>query len=486
MLSRAGLKTLLCERQNALGGYAHAFERSGLSFDPAVHWVPQGGEDGLYRQAFKHLGVSELCQFLPIREAYDVRYDGAKSVRVPTGPQECAEEHARAFPAEADGVRRFFEMCHRAHVEIHQLPMRMGVDVGDVNERFPTFLTMLRSTLAEVLDDCVADTEAREVCAAMWPQTGPPPPTASALNFAQILANMLEGSWYPRGGPESMVTAFAAGAERNGGELLVGNGAAKIHFERGAVRGVTLDSGQRVSAPIVVSGADGTHTLLDLVGADELPGLLLKRLRRLKPGGSAFMVYGGTTLDLPALGLGHETFVLPPGETGTAAERIAAGRPAGVWISTASVTDPSMASDGVHPFVITSVAQYDVEGTWATRASAFEHEMLELAEIAIPGLRESVTFVERATPLDYERFTGNRAGASYGWDPTPRQMGTRRLPAKPPLAGLYLVGHWTVASAATLRALASGIQVATLVTRDMGEADAIPTFADANLPAVTN
>jgi len=84
----------------------------------------------------------------------------------------------------------------------------------------------------------------------------------------------------------------------------VGREVTDIRVENGAVSGIGID-GEAVSAPVVVSNADATRTLLTLVGEENLPTSYVRKLTRLQPGLSAFSVYAATTLDLRALGATH-------------------------------------------------------------------------------------------------------------------------------------------------------------------------------------
>ena len=62
-----------------------------------------------------------------------------------------------------------------------------------------------------------------------------------------------------------------------------------------------------------------------------------------------------------------------------------------------------------------------------------------------PGLAEKVEMIDIATPLTFERYTGNWRGSSQGWVPTPEaSMGTAWFSGKtlPGLERFYLAGQW--------------------------------------------
>ncbi|MCA9993330.1 MAG: hypothetical protein KDE29_20230, partial [Anaerolineales bacterium] len=62
-----------------------------------------------------------------------------------------------------------------------------------------------------------------------------------------------------------------------------------------------------------------------------------------------------------------------------------------------------------------------------------------------PGIRGQIEVKDVATPLSYERFTGNWQGSSCGWLLTKETMGLmiqgldKTLPG---LANFYMAGQW--------------------------------------------
>ena len=69
--------------------------------------------------------------------------------------------------------------------------------------------------------------------------------------------------------------------ESAGGEVRVKTRAARIVVENGRVTGVETDRGERLRAPIVISNLDLDQTLLHLVGRDHLPADLQRRVERI-------------------------------------------------------------------------------------------------------------------------------------------------------------------------------------------------------------
>jgi phytoene dehydrogenase-like protein len=71
--------------------------------------------------------------------------------------------------------------------------------------------------------------------------------------------------------------------------------------------------------------------------------------------------------------------------------------------------------------------------------------IIDHLETLYPGLRPDIEVVDEATPLNYERYTGNWLGSSCGWLLTKETMpmmlqGMRKT--LPGLRNLYMAGQW--------------------------------------------
>jgi prolycopene isomerase len=235
---------------------------------------------------------------------------------------------------------------------------------------------------------------------------------------------------------------------------------AGISLEDGNAAGVVLDDGRAVKAPVVVSNADATHTLEALVGEEHLPDRFLRRLRRMKPSLSAFLLYSATTLDPAEFDVAHETFVYRNWDHEQTYGDILDGRLGGTWLSFPTMHDPSLAPEGEHIVIFTSLMPYDIGTPWAEEKARYTELMLAEVESILPGYGDSIKFMDSAKPATFESYTLARQGAAYGWENTPNQTVPKRLDFRTPVPGLWLAGHWTHPGTGSVRCLLSGAQTA--------------------------
>ena len=474
VLARLGRKVLVVERHDRPGGYLHSFRREGFEFDSAVHLVGGCGDvghgPGLVARLLAALGTAERCDFARVDPFYAAVFPGLR-IDADSGIDGFAASHVRCFPAEKQGFAELLEVCRRTRVET-QLAEGMGPgEFMALPKRAPTLARYHRATLDDVASDFLDDARARAAFGALWPYLGLPPSRVSFLYFATMLMSYVEdGAWYCRGSFQEFAAALAQALQRDGGELLLRSSVRRILVQDGRARGVVLENGQKIAAPVVVSGVDATQTLEELVGVNHLARRTLRALRRMRPSLSAFLVYGATKLDLRAAGATHEMFLYETWDHDEDYANLLRGDFSRIGFSVPTLTDPGLAPRDRHAFQITVPVPYDLSASWRSDKDRFTERLLERADQAFPGLRDELVFAVGGTPRTLERYTRNHEGAMYGWELAPDQVGPGRLPADVPIEGLLLAGHWTRPGAGVYGALTSGLTAARTVLGSDDEA----------------
>jgi phytoene desaturase len=468
LLAKQGRSVLVAEQADGPGGYAHAFKRGPYTFDPAIHVTQQGHRDKLPYAIYSFLGIDDQIDMVPFDALYKAVFPDLE-IEPAIGLDEFIAAHQRLFPREADAIERFARLCERVQTEAHNLPPRLGLEGLDAAaQQAPTLFKYLRSSTAEVIDEHFSDARLKSVIAAVWPYLGSPPSRLSFVTYGTMINVLSEGLSFSMGSFQAIPDAFVRALERDGGELLLNTRVTRIAVENGRVTGVELNGEHRVGADVVISNADAVQTFEELVGEEHIPAGFLRRTRRMKPSLSAVVLFTATTLDLEALDPGHEVFLYTQHDHEQTYRDVLEGRPGGMWASVPTLLDPSLAPEGEHLVILSSLAAYDIGKPWGDHAERFGEQLLDAFEPVFPGLRESLTFREVATPLTLERFTLNQKGAAYGWENIASQSGGRRSPHVTPVEGLLLSGHWTQPGSNSLRVLVSGLHTAQIALMSSG------------------
>jgi phytoene dehydrogenase-like protein len=241
------------------------------------------------------------------------------------------------------------------------------------------------------------------------------------------------------GGVGRIADALAAALKSRGGEVRVSTAAKTVLVDDMRVRGVRSADGTEILAPQVVSGADARHTLLDLVGAPELPPEFVWHTQSIKMRGSVAKLH---LLTDGSHGLPKGTLVVAPSIRYL--ERAYDDAKYG-----ALATEPYLEITTAGRVVSLHVqfAPYALrEGDWGQERPVLERCAIDTAASVFPSLKPSIVKFGSLTPLDIEQTYGLTEGdLNHGQLVMDQMFFMRPLPGwsnhRTPIDGLYLCGN---------------------------------------------
>ena len=264
-----------------------------------------------------------------------------------------------------------------------------------------------------------------------------------------------------KGGNGTVSNAIAAAARQHGATLRVESPVRKVLVKHGRARGVLLESGEEIFAPVVVSGLDARRTYLELVDGKELPDDLLEQIRRFKFRGSSGKVNLALSelpnfTCLPGVGAHHRGSIsISPSVDYI--ERAFDDAKAGGFskrpymdIIFPSVIDPNMAPPGKHvASIFVQYCPYHIDGGWNdAKREAFGDAVIDTLSEYAPNLKSAILHRQVLTPADIERTVGLSEGNIFQGELALQQLFFQR-PAmrwssyRTPIRGYYHCGSST-------------------------------------------
>jgi phytoene dehydrogenase-like protein len=272
---------------------------------------------------------------------------------------------------------------------------------------------------------------------------------------------------FVHGGPGALAAAMAAAATRAGAEIRVNADVSRLDVRDGVVRAVVLAGGEEIPASVVVSNADPKRTLLGLVDPAWLDPTVLLRLRNFRTKGTvaklnvvldglpSFTAASGLPHGLtPEQALGGRIIVAPTVEH---IDRAFDASKYGAWserpwleCTIPTIADPSLATGGRH--VLSVYAQYAPHalrsGSWSAARDAFTRAVLGVLSEHAPGIESRIVASELLTPDDLERAHGLTGGHVHHGEMALDQLFLMRpllgyAQHRTPIRGLYLCGAGT-------------------------------------------
>jgi phytoene dehydrogenase-like protein len=469
-LAKAGLRTLLLEGRERLGGAADTTELApGLRVPTLADTVGRlrpsvVRELGLRAHGLRLLGP-DVRVFAPQPDgsAVTLRSDVAGTT---DGLRARSTHDADAYPRYDALVRslgRFMaELADTTPPDIAEpgpgdalLGLRLGRrfrGLGRADSR--TITRVLPMAVADFVAEAFESDALRAVTA--WPGVrftamGPWSGGTTAVLLADAAGNDGGASGqtvFAAGGPGALTSALAAAARSLGVEIRTGAGVASIVARDGRATGVVLDGGEEIAASAVVSGVDPKQVLTRLADPVTVGPSLRWRAGNIRTPGTVAKV------NLALAGLPRFTAAGDDGERLLRGRILVApgidaierafdaskyGRTSETPVLEAtipSLADPSLVEGGpagAHVMsVLVQYAPYTLrDGTWDEGREALGDQVVSVLESYAPGIGSLVTARQVITPLDLERDYGLTGG--------------HPLHAEPGLDSLYLwrplLGH---------------------------------------------
>lgn len=282
---------------------------------------------------------------------------------------------------------------------------------------------------------------------------------ASALYGSAALDLPRRGVNHVVGGIGSLAETLADWIRDHGGEVLFRQEVVEIEMRTGRATAVHTKRGLTVACDFLLANLT-PWALNALLGADSPPSLE-EEVQTLDETWGAFMGY---------LGIDKAKFKARfPNAAGHHQVLVDHTRPLGegnsVFISLADFSDESRGPGGLSPVTMsthTEIGQWwrlrdDSQAAYGERKEAYLARMLDAAEIALPGFRETIVFQTTGTPVSFQRFTRRPGGMVGGFPQT--SIFAARGP-KTAVPNLLMVGDSIFPGQSTAGVTLGGMRVA--------------------------
>ncbi len=481
-LAKAGLRTLILERNGLVGGAAITEELlPGFSFTTfsyalsmvrpeiveELDLVKHGFMPLQLRSTFSPMENGDYFWFGPDRDE-NIREIGRHSVR------------------DADAMDRYEHDVSRVQQFLRPLFDRMPPDIfgsspedkqdvawllGHLGTGDPKVVhdavRLLTGSAEDFLDDYFESDIVKGLLASSGTIGSRVGPMSQGSGLVLLMMAMGEhdgvmGSWsFHKGGNGGFTQVLARAAQSYGAEIRLDSDVAHVVVSDGRATGVVLRDGTELTAPVVVSALDPRRTFTELVDPRELPSAFVETINRYRFRGVSSKVNfaldglpeypglpGRTDIFNGFINIAPSMEYLEKAFDAAKYGRISEHPYLDCCIQ--SFIDPDMAPPGKH--VMSCFVQYTPyelrDSDWDTERENLGDIVQRTLESFFPGFGDLVLQREVVTPLDIERRTGLSEGNIYAGDYlAPQMYFFRPAPGysqyRTPLEGYYQCGSGT-------------------------------------------
>ncbi len=446
-----GYQSRIYEMHNLPGGLMTAWKRKGYVIDGCIHWLT--GSSKTYESYYK---MWEDIGLIQGRQIFDPEVftrieskDGkvlslyADVDRLEKHLLELAPEDKKLIRSVCGAIRAFSGYLPS---EPKGLLDRLG-GMLKMGMLMPQFMKWGRLSMKDFAEK-FSNPFLHKAFSELWY------PEISAMGLLMTLAMLNnKGAGYTLGGSLPMALAVEKRYCALGGEIHYNARVSQILTEdlqdgKGSrVVGIRLDDGREERADIVISAADAHATLYQMLGDRFTTDAFREMFKSAKIFPPILFIGLGvnrTFTDLPACTGGIDIELDE--------EIPVADQPIKRLGTMVYNFDPSLAPEGKTALNIMAPTSYTYwkelydEGSDHERYEAEKQrvalQVINRLDLRFPGLAGQVEMADVATPVTFERFTGNWQGSFEGWIPTPQSMTKPISKTLPGLENFYMVGQW--------------------------------------------
>ena len=483
-LAASGVRVLVLEQHDWVGGNSHVFRRrSKYEFDVGVHYLGDCGEGGIIPTVLRGLGAGDRVQF---HQLDPERFDRIKlpdmTFDVPSDWEEYRRRLVAAFPEQEAGIREFIAICRAVGEEQHwALLWTPDIPFERIVEGTQTVQQWGHLRLTDLFDHCGLSMKLRTVLAAQSPNYGMGPKQATVATHAMVTDHYIRGAYYPAGGGQMIAATLTEVLEANGGELRTNSQVDRIEVVQNAVTAVVLEDGTRLETSLVISNADYKRTVLDLVGPEHFTPEVVHDTREASMGlpfATVYVALDRELEDLPEANIWwyDEENIEALYESLHADKQPDEVRHLFISFSSRKESDTRhLYPEGHSTFQLITLCPPSYRGWGVERGPVdgekyrrnpdylaekerFTEAVVNAGEQALGPFRDNITHLELATPLTQERYTRSTGGTPFGM----ARWGTegQRPEFSTGVDGLFVVGQSTQSGSGITGVMVGGMACA--------------------------
>lgn len=441
-----GYRCKIIEMHSLPGGLCTSWQRRGYTIDGCIHWlVGSSPTNGLHR-LWQEVGLVQNREFVDSDTYFVFEDTQGRRFHLYADPNRLERHMLELAPQDAGAIREFMQGVRFATNFNPPAGGKEGLagaleGIGFMLSLLPRMGAFRKwmKTSAQSFSERFTDPLLRMALKEMWIED-------FSIFFMLVTMAYLyrKEAGYPIGGSMPMIKAVEARYTALGGEVQYDTRVEKILVENDRAVGVRLADGSEQRADWVISAADGHATIFDMLEGKYIDDTI----RGYYNNWSIFqpLVFVGLgvnrTFEDEPISVTGISYILQEPITIAGVER----RMINVHLYN---QDPTMAPPGKTALTVMFESRHAFWKELHANREAYEAEKKCIAETVVrcleqrwPGISAQVEMIDVATPVTFERYTGNWQGSMEGWLMTPDNIMTRMKKTLPGLQNFYMVGQW--------------------------------------------
>jgi len=416
ILSKNGFRVSVLEKHYQIGGNLQTFNRKGVEFNSAMHYVGSMDQGQILNKVFSYLDVLDQTGMEKMDSAnYEKIYLGDRVYTHANGIESHRKRLLSYFPEEREAIDAYLEKIQEVWNSTNILNLQDFRNLYDAETQY----TQVNAY------DFIENLTENEDLKALWGVTSAlyagVPERSPLITHAIINYHYIQSAYKFSGGSNKIAGALEKVITRNGGEVQKNREVVKFILEGRNAIAVELKDGSQVGGKSFISNIHPALTL-KLVEPGKFRKAYVNRIEDLENTIGSFCVYIKLR-DRAFKNINSNVFISATRNVWNAGNYDQVEWPGACMLyTTPQKSNPEYAES----MTISSFMKFDELKQWENTTVEKRGEdyrsykkqkaetLIDLVEERIQGVRESIVEYHTATPLTFRDYTGIPEGSVYG------------------------------------------------------------------------
>ncbi|PLX14813.1 MAG: all-trans-retinol 13,14-reductase [Marinilabiliales bacterium] len=441
ILSKAGNKVLILEKNPKLGGTLQSFRRFGCDFSTGMHYLGSLDEGQMLNKIFKYFNLFETIEYKKLDvDGFEVVNVAGTEYKIPMGWERYKKQFLEYFPGNEEVIERYYYLVNRAIDAQALYNLNHPEENNDDN--------ILMKSAYEVLKSLSPDVGIQNFLAALnFDYVGEKDKTPFYVH-ALVSNYFIKSSYRVIGDSDQIANSLANSIREYGGEILNRQKVVGFLYEDKNITAVKTHKEEIFYGDRIISNIHPANTM-DLIDNDRIKKIYRNRMKNMKNTISSFAVHLKMKENsFEYLNYNYQYF--KQNDVWYPSYYDEKNWPEHFFLQTPPL---KMEEDYCNCVQILTAMKYDEVKKWEgttkrTRGEEYHRwkeekaqKLINMVEEKFPGFKDKIENINISTPLSFKDYIGTTDGSMYGRISDFNNVVSNYVSHRTKIPNLYLTGQ---------------------------------------------
>ncbi len=466
--------TEIFELHDKCGGLCTAWKRKEYTFDGCIHWLAGSIQNDPFYKLWNEIINMGKIKFVDQERKFRFISKDDSKLDLFVETSRLQEELLKLAPEDTVFIKKFIKIIKK--FKKFKTPVNKAVEVMTILEKIKLLFSILPFIRQFIKYSKISVAEQGMKC--KNPLLRKVLTHNKLFNNSSFIGLIMSLAWasrksagYPIGGSLPFVRQFEKNFLKLGGKIHYRSMVSSITVDNNVAKGIELSNGEKYSADIVISAADGNYTIYNMLNGkyvnEKIEDMYKDRDKFLVTFPSLIYISIGVSNSLK--GIPHQ--IVYEIDKSIIIDDMTESSYLNVTIYN---FDPTLAPEGKCSILVmfeTFAYKYWTKlkennpKEYKEKKQAIAEKVINILDNKIGNIKENVEVFDVATPATFIRYTNNWKGSYEGWLPRPGGLMQNLSKELPGLESFYMIGQWVQPGGGLPTGILSGRNITQIICK---------------------